>query len=72
MSEYAWAWWLAAPIVATALAAALTWWRGRPRRARSTAESITAHRAFLDALGTAGAAEPRDARGHSARRGGRG
>lgn len=46
----AWALWLAAPIVLTALAATWSWWRGRPARAPGTDQAMRAHRDYLAAL----------------------
>ena len=50
----AWAIWLAAPVVATMLAAVWAWFRGwRVRRAArppSTEQSVREHSAYLDAL----------------------
>ncbi|MDT4892937.1 MAG: hypothetical protein QOE97_1972 [Pseudonocardiales bacterium] len=45
-----WALWLAAPLVATALAAIALWLRGRPARVAPTDDAINAHQAYLDAL----------------------
>ncbi|MGI8761223.1 MAG: hypothetical protein ACR2LF_08010 [Jatrophihabitantaceae bacterium] len=63
----AWALWLSAPILATAISAMWAWWRARPRRRLDTPDAMQAHRDYLDALalgvrGRAGAlaAQPRD------------
>lgn len=49
----AWAVWLAMPIIATSLAALVTWWRGR-RALRAeeldTDSSMRAHQKYLDTL----------------------
>ncbi|HEY7049197.1 MAG TPA: hypothetical protein VH373_18400 [Jatrophihabitantaceae bacterium] len=50
MGEYAWALWLAGPVVATALAALWVWWRGRPARVPRPKKAMAEHRAYLDAL----------------------
>lgn len=47
----AWALWLAAPVVATLLAALWSWWRGRVARTPSVHETMRAHRDYLEALG---------------------
>jgi hypothetical protein len=47
-----WALWLAAPLVATLLAALVTWWRGRPPTIPNPAQAMRAHQRYLDALGT--------------------
>jgi hypothetical protein len=57
----AWLWWLAAPVLATTLAALALWWTGRSRRPPTVRGSIRAHRRFLNALGDAG---PADRHGH--------
>ncbi len=54
----AWAWWLAAPVLATALVALWFWWRGRPRRQPDTDAAMREHQQFLDALAR-GPREPR-------------
>ncbi|HVW39917.1 MAG TPA: hypothetical protein VFE40_06605 [Jatrophihabitantaceae bacterium] len=49
----AWAFWLAAPIAATVLAAVGTWWtarRTRPAKRADTVDAMQAHRDYLDAL----------------------
>jgi hypothetical protein len=46
----AWALWLAAPLVTTALVALATWRRGRPPRLPDSDEAIRAHQDYLDAL----------------------
>jgi hypothetical protein len=48
--HFGWALWLAAPILATVLAAVWTWWRGRAPKLASTRTGMAAHRAYLDAL----------------------
>jgi hypothetical protein len=55
MAGLSWAVWLAAPVVVTVLAALILWWRGRPARPLRTAETISGHQAYLDALAAAGA-----------------
>jgi hypothetical protein len=60
----AWAMWLAVPLLVTALAALITWWRGRPVRTPDAEQAMRAHAAYLDALiaaprGTS-RAEPKD------------
>ena len=45
-----WAVWLLAPVVLTALAALVSWWRHRPARPPSTARAMREHEQFLDAL----------------------
>jgi hypothetical protein len=47
-----WALWLAVPLVATVLAAVVTWWRGRPPAPPGPAQAMRAHQRYLDALGT--------------------
>jgi hypothetical protein len=47
-----WALWLAAPLVATVLAALVTWWLGRPPTPPGPAQAMRAHQRYLDALGT--------------------
>ena len=46
----AWVLWLAAPVVATAIAGCLLWWRGRPAKQATTRESIEGHRRYLATL----------------------
>jgi hypothetical protein len=46
----AWMLWLAAPVVATTLAAVVAWWRARPAPRADAATAMRAHRAYLDAL----------------------
>lgn len=46
----AWMLWLAAPVVATTLAAVLTWWQARPAPRADAGRAMRAHRAYLDAL----------------------
>jgi hypothetical protein len=50
MAHYAWALWLAVPVGATFVGAVWTWWRGRAVKPPKPAETIAAHRAYLDAL----------------------
>jgi hypothetical protein len=50
VGQYAWALWLAGPIVATALAAVWVWWRGLPARVPSPKKTMAQHQAYLDAL----------------------
>lgn len=50
VGEYAWALWLAGPVVATALAAVWVWWRGRPAKVPHPKQAMAEHRAYLDAL----------------------
>jgi hypothetical protein len=45
--------WLAAPVVVTALAAVGSWLRGRPRREPGTDETMRDHSEFLAALSRA-------------------
>jgi hypothetical protein len=47
-----WALWLAAPLVATLVAALVAWWRGRPPAPPTPAQAMRAHQRYLDALGT--------------------
>jgi hypothetical protein len=54
----AWAYWLAAPLVATLLGAGWLWLRARPPRPLDTLQSIAGHRAYLDALESVVAAAP--------------
>ena len=49
----AWALWLSAPVLVTALAAVLTWLRGRPPRTLRTSATIALHQAYLQALAPA-------------------
>jgi hypothetical protein len=53
MAGLSWAMWLAAPVVVTLLAALFLWWRGRPERPVRTAQTISGHRAYLEALAPA-------------------
>ena len=46
-----WIVWLAAPLVVTALAAMVLWWRARPRRPIGTGRSIAGHQEYLRVLG---------------------
>lgn len=49
----AWMLWLAAPVVATTVAAVLAWWAGWRARPAARVDPLSAmrdHRAFLDAL----------------------
>lgn len=59
-----WAFWLAVPLVVTAGAAVLSWWRGRPPRHFAPEDAMRAHNAYLDALTATprgkGRAEPTD------------
>jgi hypothetical protein len=48
-----WAFWLSIPAAGTVLAALVSWWRGRPKRAPTTAEAMRAHDDFLEALAEA-------------------
>jgi hypothetical protein len=50
LSSVSWAIWLAVPVVVTVLAALFLWWRGRPARPLRTAQTISGHQAYLDAL----------------------
>ncbi|HEY3090079.1 MAG TPA: hypothetical protein VGJ59_18665 [Jatrophihabitantaceae bacterium] len=50
MGQYAWALWLAGPVVATALAAVWVWWRGRPSKVPTPKQAMAEHRAYLEAL----------------------
>lgn len=50
VDHYAWALWLATPVVATALAAAWVWWRGRAPKLPGPKRAIAEHRAYLEAL----------------------
>jgi uncharacterized iron-regulated membrane protein len=50
VAQYAWALWLAGPVVATALAAVWTWWRGRPAKAPKPKRAMAEHQAYLEAL----------------------
>jgi uncharacterized iron-regulated membrane protein len=50
VAQYAWALWLAGPVVATALAAVWVWWRGRPAKTPRPKQAIAEHQAYLDAL----------------------
>jgi hypothetical protein len=50
VAQYAWALWLAGPVVATALAAVWVWWRGRPPAVPSPKQAMAEHRAYLEAL----------------------
>jgi hypothetical protein len=50
VAQYAWALWLAGPVVATALAAVWTWWRGRPAKVPKPKRAMAEHQAFLEAL----------------------
>jgi hypothetical protein len=50
VADLSWAIWLAVPIVITGLASLLLWWRARPERPLRTAETISGHQAYLDAL----------------------
>jgi hypothetical protein len=48
-----WAVWLGAPIAATVLAAAGTWWRNRPRPPLTSEQTVIDHREFLASLAEA-------------------
>jgi hypothetical protein len=50
LAHVAWALWLAVPVAGTAVVAIWTWWRGRPMRVATSAETIAAHLAYLAAL----------------------
>lgn len=50
VAQYAWALWLAGPVVATALAALWVWWRGRPSKVPGPKRAMAEHRAYLEAL----------------------
>jgi hypothetical protein len=50
VAHYAWALWLAGPVVATALAAVWTWWRGRPAKVPGPKRAMAEHQAYLEAL----------------------
>jgi hypothetical protein len=50
MAGLSWAIWLAAPVAATLLAALVLWWRGLPKRPLRTAQTISGHQAYLQAL----------------------
>jgi hypothetical protein len=50
LANFSWAIWLAVPVMITLLAALFLWWRGRPARPLRTAQTISGHRAYLDAL----------------------
>jgi hypothetical protein len=45
-----WAAWLAAPVVATLVAALWAWWRARLERTPGPDKTMQAHRDYLDAL----------------------
>lgn len=45
-----WAYWLAAPVVATALASAWSWLRSRPETTPTTGQAMRQHADYLDAL----------------------
>jgi hypothetical protein len=53
MAGLSWAIWLAAPAVVTLLAALVLWWRARPEPRLRTAQTISGHRAYLEALAPA-------------------
>lgn len=46
----AWAFWLAVPVVLTAVVAVLSWVRSRPVRTLDTAGAMREHAGYLDAL----------------------
>ncbi|SDJ32314.1 hypothetical protein SAMN05444157_2822 [Frankineae bacterium MT45] len=48
--EYAWAIWLAAPLVVVLLASIWIWWRGRARGVPAAGAAIKAHHKYLDTL----------------------
>jgi hypothetical protein len=50
VAQYAWALWLAGPVVATALAAVWVWLRGRPSKKPGPKQAMAEHRAYLEAL----------------------
>jgi hypothetical protein len=50
LAHVAWALWLAVPVAGTVVVAIWTWWRARPVRVATSAETIAAHRAYLAAL----------------------
>jgi hypothetical protein len=53
LASVSWAMWLAAPVLVTMVAALFLWWRARVERslaALRTPQTISAHRAYLDAL----------------------
>jgi hypothetical protein len=53
VNQYAWAIWLAVPVVITLLVAIVVWWRGRARRPPTVNQTLAEHARYLAALGAA-------------------
>ncbi|SOD73195.1 hypothetical protein SAMN05892883_2484 [Jatrophihabitans sp. GAS493] len=60
--EYAWAIWLAAPLLITLFASLWMWWRGRARGVPAAGSAIKAHHRYLDTLSAVAASTAQPSR----------
>ncbi len=53
LNQYAWAIWLAVPLVITLLVAIVVWWRARAPRPPTVNQTLAEHARYLSILGAA-------------------